>query len=455
MHSDILFDKVIRYGVNMFYKHTVDHKLTYVSPQCIEYLGCTPEEAKVSWTEFVTDHPINRKGFYLTQKAIDTGEVQQPFELQLKRTDGEIIWALVNEAPEIVNGKVVGVIGALTDITKQKKKEEILNKLSLIASKTSDIIILTDSENKTEWVNQAFVNKMGYERSESVGKLPWSLLSGKDTDEEVIRNIELAVQRKKTAQVVILTYSKKRDEIWMELSIDPLFNKNKRYIGYISVGKDITQRKNKERKLLKTLQENDTLVMEMHDRVKNNLALISAMLELHAMNEENQKVSKKIHDSILRIKSISNVHEQLYKNEELTSIEIEENTKSLISNIIDTIHPKKNIGLDLNLNSFALNIEQAIPLSLIINEVLTNSFKHAFGSAINGLITVNLSERNGLVKLTIRDNGIGFDDKSKNNEIKSTGFVLIDALSKQLSGEYVYKSTNTGVLFELDFKKSF
>jgi len=115
---------VVEYSTNMFYRHDVNHVLSYVSPQSQKFLGCSPDEAKRRWTEFATDHPINEKGFRKTQRAIDTGEVQPSFPLQLRKTNGETIWVRVNEAPITENGEPVGIVGSLTDITEQKAYEE-------------------------------------------------------------------------------------------------------------------------------------------------------------------------------------------------------------------------------------------------------------------------------------------------------------------------------------------
>ncbi|MEL7833233.1 PAS domain-containing protein [Fodinibius sp. N2] len=115
---------VVEHSTNMFYRHDTNHVLSYVSPQSKDFLGYPPEEAKQKWTEFATDHPINKKGFEYTQQAIYTGQTQPPFELQLQKKDGDIIWVLVNEAPIVEGGETVAIVGSLTDITDQKEYEK-------------------------------------------------------------------------------------------------------------------------------------------------------------------------------------------------------------------------------------------------------------------------------------------------------------------------------------------
>ena len=118
--------EMIEHSTIMFYRHDADHKLTYVSPQSHQFLGCSPEEAKKRWTEFVTDHPKNKEGVKKTEQAIKTGRRQPTYELQLERADGEIIWVQVNESPVVEDGETVEIVGSLTDITSLKEKQQEL-----------------------------------------------------------------------------------------------------------------------------------------------------------------------------------------------------------------------------------------------------------------------------------------------------------------------------------------
>ncbi len=115
---------IIRHSSSMFYSHTPDHMLTYVSPQSEQILGCKPEEAMVRWQEFLTDNPVNQKGIEATARAIRTGKRQPPYELELLTRDGRKIWVLVDESPVVENGKTVAIVGSLTDITARKQAEE-------------------------------------------------------------------------------------------------------------------------------------------------------------------------------------------------------------------------------------------------------------------------------------------------------------------------------------------
>ncbi len=119
---------IVENATNLFYTHTANHELTYMSPQSREFLQCEPEEAMIQWTEFATDNPINEKGFQQTEKAINTGKPQAPYELELIGKKGKIITVEVRETPLVEDGKTVAIVGSLTDITERKKAEEDLVK---------------------------------------------------------------------------------------------------------------------------------------------------------------------------------------------------------------------------------------------------------------------------------------------------------------------------------------
>jgi len=116
--------EVVEHSTNLFYSHTTDHRLTYVSPQTRSFFDCEPEEALTRWTDFVTDHPINQRGLALTERAIATGKRQPVYELELQGASGRKVWVEVNEAPIVRDGRTVGIAGALTDVTERKGAEE-------------------------------------------------------------------------------------------------------------------------------------------------------------------------------------------------------------------------------------------------------------------------------------------------------------------------------------------
>lgn len=164
---------IVEHSSNLFYSHTAEHQLTYLSPQCREFLQCEPEEAMIRWTDFATDNPINEKGVERTVTAIRTGKRQPPYELELKGKYGRIISVEVRETPILADGKTTDIIGSLTDITERKQAEEALReseiKLRTILEANPDPIVLYDNNGHPRYLNPAFTGLFGWSLDELEG----------------------------------------------------------------------------------------------------------------------------------------------------------------------------------------------------------------------------------------------------------------------------------------------
>ncbi len=119
---------IVDHTRNIYYSHSPENMLTYMSEQTRNILGYEPEEALINWQNFLTDHLVNQRGLMLTQKAIDTGESQEPYVLELKAKDGRRVWVEVRETPIVRDGKTISIVGALTDITERKEAEKKLER---------------------------------------------------------------------------------------------------------------------------------------------------------------------------------------------------------------------------------------------------------------------------------------------------------------------------------------
>ncbi len=243
------YQQVIEHSTIMFYRHDTDHKLTYVSPQSEQFLGCPPEQAKQEWTDFLTDHPKNEEGLENTKKAIQTGETQQPYELQLQGKDGKKIWVRVNESPVVKNGKTTEIIGSLTDITDLKEQQNELNKLSRVAQQTKNMVIITDPDERIEWVNKAFTKITGYTKEEVIGKNPGNLLQGPETDPEAIKRIARKINNRQSFSEVIRNYTKDEQLYWLKMDVTPIMNGNGDVIQFFSIQEDITEQIETEQQL--------------------------------------------------------------------------------------------------------------------------------------------------------------------------------------------------------------
>jgi len=207
----------------------------------------------------------------------------------------------------------------------------------------------------------------------------------------------------------------------------------------------------KNKTIKESLAEKEMLLKEIHHRVKNNLQIISGILELQNVNvsDENAKIILK--EGQARIQSIALIHKTLYQSENFSTVSFQNYLTELINAIQNTYRNNLKIETVINSNEIELGINTAIPLSLIINEIITNCYKHAFIGKEKGKITINFTKDQEFYKLTIEDNGNGLPADFNPKNIHSIGFDLIQGLTKQLAGTFDWHSQN-GTTIIITFK---
>tara|TARA_R110001599_G_scaffold84130_2_gene226760 strand:- start:184711 stop:186492 length:1782 start_codon:yes stop_codon:yes gene_type:complete len=221
--------------------------------------------------------------------------------------------------------------------------------------------------------------------------------------------------------------------------------------GIYGVINDITQRKEAEQKIKDQLVEKTYLLSEVHDRVKNNLALVSTLVQLQQNEIEKQDRSESFVNTVSRIRSMALVHERLYQNETFSSIRMDEYINDLIENIQLKGYQKiKKPRLELETTPVSLSIEQAIPTGLLLNEVLVNAFKYG-SDPLDPVIKVNMSSLDGEVMIKVADNGPGLPNNFELEKPETLGFRLVSVLLKQLKASFVINNDN-GASFTFRYK---
>jgi two-component sensor histidine kinase len=225
--------------------------------------------------------------------------------------------------------------------------------------------------------------------------------------------------------------------------------------GFVANSRDVTKQIQQQQLNMESLKEKEILLAEIHHRVKNNLAVVSGMMQLQALEEENKEIKDRLFDGISRVKTMANIHEQLYKSNSFSKLEFSDNIRSLVYSIQKTFQARTRVNVHFNCELVQININQAIPCSLIMNEVVTNIFKHAFPDRDTGDIFIDLSkcESSNNVLLSVRDNGIGLPDNFDTMTGGSLGLNLIDVLAQQLDADYTYASNGEGTNFDIRFRK--
>lgn len=213
----------------------------------------------------------------------------------------------------------------------------------------------------------------------------------------------------------------------------------------------------KNRIITVALEEKNILLREIHHRVKNNLQVISSLLKLQSQYIEDENAIKAIAEGRNRVHSMAILHQNLYKEDNLTGVDMQEYFTGLIEGLFDAynIHPDQ-VELRTKIEDLKLDIDTVIPLGLIANELVSNALKHAFEDVQNALLEVSLWESDGHLYFEVKDNGKGFDPKFISEHKKSFGQRLIRSLSDKLEADIEIVSDNgTDVILKIkDYKKA-
>jgi PAS domain S-box-containing protein len=215
---------------------------------------------------------------------------------------------------------------------------------------------------------------------------------------------------------------------------------------------DITERRLAEQRVLAALAEKEVLIKEIHHRVKNNLQVISSLLNLQVLRLHDEKTREILKESQNRIRSMALVHEKLYQSDDLGRIDMASYIRELTSHLLHTYRTSPAlVEATIEVERVFLNLTTAIPLGLLLNELVTNAMKHAFPGGRKGRIRVALGmEKDGSCTFLFRDNGVGFSDTS--SQEVSLGLTLIDLLAKQLGGT-LERKTEGGAEYRIMFKE--
>lgn len=212
----------------------------------------------------------------------------------------------------------------------------------------------------------------------------------------------------------------------------------------------IEDRRQSEKAIKEALDEKNILISELHHRVKNNLAIISGLFSLKINDDLHEDAKNVLLESRNRVRSMALIHNRLYKSDSLIDVNFNEYIQELISEITSSYPAISNtIKVKTNISSISLNVNAAIPCGLILNELLTNCYKHAFKEKAEGEIAVSFLRETNYYKMTVKDNGSGLPVNY--NKKQSLGVTVIEALTEQLDGTAKFTDDH-GTHFELSFK---
>jgi len=331
-----------------------------------------------------------------------------------------------------------------------KDREEHLR---LITDNMLDLIYQVNSKGIFEYVSPSIKELLGYEAEEIIGKRDFELISMIHPDdlEVVITALQVATRTLKPNRVQHRYKHADGHYIWVETVGNPLSNDKGEFSGAVYITRDITELKNVENQLKSSLEEKEVLLREIHHRVKNNMQIISSLLNLQSRHLNDEKTVNILKESRNRVRSMAMVHEGLYRSHDLSKIDFEEYIQRLFSGLFSSYGVNRNfINPEINLENVLLDIGTAVPCGLIINELVSNSLKHAFLHDQKGKISINFHLNSMKHVLIVADDGIGFPEDIDFENTKTLGLQLVNTLVKQLSGSIAIHR-DKGTLFKIIF----
>lgn len=356
-----------------------------------------------------------------------------------------------------------GQISRLKQENKNLKKieqtlDESESKYRSLFEMSDDAILVIENEKFVD-CNRAVVKMLGYKnKKELLNTHPSELSPLKQPDGRLSyekAGVMMALALKNGSHHFEWIHTKANGENFpVEVWLSSLKFKGKILIN--TIWRDLTEKKKAENLILKSIVEKEILLKEIHHRVKNNLQIICSLLNLQSANIENEQLKQILLQSKYRIESMAKIHEMLYQTGDMSKINFADYVLELASTLLySTKGIHTNFKLKIDIKDIYFTIETAIPLGLLINEIITNSIKHGFKENKKGEIIIRITEKkNKNLEMRIGDNGIGYMNDFVPKNLNSLGFQLIIGLVEQLNGTIKKEDSSKGTYYIINFKKN-
>ncbi|WAC05823.1 MAG: PAS domain S-box protein [Methanoregula sp.] len=358
------------------------------------------------------------------------------FETEHKRKDGVIIPVEVN-AHVIQFGGKRRVLSVVRDITGRKRSKEALREIEEkyqdFIDNATDLIQSVTPEGKIEYVNKAWKKTLGYSEKD-IPHLSLMDFVHPDSLSHCMEAFKRVLSGENIRDIDAVFISKDGKKVSVEGNANCRFVNGKPTYTR-GIFRDVTERKQMEKVVLASLKEKEILLKEIHHRVKNNLQIIASLLSLQSRYITDENVLNALKESQNRIKAMALVHERLYRSENLSSVALADYLRYLIDNLFGFygVNPQM-VRLAFDAGDVKVDINQAIPIGLIMNELVSNSLKHAFPEGEKGELTVTIRRDESALVLTVHDTGPGIPADFDWRNAKSLGLRLVISLVEQLQG---------------------
>jgi PAS domain S-box-containing protein len=408
-------------------------------------------EGKKSWIDLIVENEIEKVMDY-HKSRISNKSAPKNYEIKLinKNTAIRDVYATVALIPYTPKSLI-----SFLDITDKKESRKALKesqkKYRDLTELLPQSIFETNLDGDITFTNRIGLKIFGYTQEDLDSELnmlnfldPKDHLRAMENNQRILRE-ELSVEE--------YTALKKDGTTFPIFVYSNAIKHDDKVVGSRGVIVDLTDIKNIENNLKASLNEKEILLREIHHRVKNNMQIVSSLLNLQTRYVDDEKAVNVLKESQNRVRSMAIIHEKLYESENLTHINFVDYIQSLVSYLFYSYNIEKTqIKPLLKIEDISLNIETAVPCGLIISELISNSLKYAFPNGMKGEIIVSLKSEKDNYQLCICDNGIGLPEDINFNNIKTLGLLLVNSLTEQIDGK-VTIHRDQGTQYKIIFKE--
>lgn len=390
-------------------------------------------------------------------QAVIENQRPETFESELN-WKGEILYTINEIAPVFdERNQLVAVSSFCHNITELRKSTERLKesekKYKDLTELLPECVFESDINLRLTYLNRKAFELFGYTEEDFENGINGADMLAPESRDAALNNVKRIVSGE---ELGIQEYSGKRKDgttFPILMRVQPVFMDGVT-AGFRGVIVDNSERKANEERLRQNLKEKEILLQEIHHRVKNNLTIVSSLLGLQMKNIENPQTIEALRDSKNRVIAMASIHEALYKTEDLSYINLGAYIRDLARVIVRNYTVGNSVDLDVHAEDIRIGVRQASPVGLVINELLTNSYKYAFPDDRKAKILITLKKKDDQVVLSYRDNGIGLPSNEEAGSDNTLGFNLIKILvENQLEGTLEINSEN-GAAFTVIFQQS-
>jgi PAS domain S-box-containing protein len=415
---------------------------------------------------YITAGKLPRKTCQMIEKAFGIGDTYV-MGFSLKEELFGSVNIITQKKSKPLNINTIETILNIAAVVLQRKKAEtelIERKklLSLVTDNMLNVVGQIDAAGTFQYISPSIKTILGYDPEEILGENVFKLINLTHPDDQIKVSSTFMESNVSYLPGDVQHRFKRADGryIWVESLGNPLFDNDNEYKGVVFSMTDINSLKAAEENYKSSIAEKELLLRELHHRVKNNMQIISSLLSLQTQHIKDERDVKIFESSQNRVKTMSLIHEELYGSKDFSHISLAEYIRNLTKELLTSmIANPERIKLKVDVEDVNMEIDTAIPLGLLINELVANSLNYAFPNSQKGQITVDLHRNEDKFMLIVSDDGIGIPDNVDFRKSETLGFQLVNNLVNQLDGA-IELHKGEGTMFnieflELEYKKRF